>query len=72
VYRVNGKRVEVSLKRWVTPDQWNPIKGKVKGNLEKARTINSFFDIVKWDFQKFYNGMYSNGENINAEELKNL
>lgn len=52
---INGQRFEISTNRYVEPSKWFSKAGKVKGNSEEARSINSFLDTLKqrvYDYQK--------------------
>ncbi len=44
---IEGKRLEISSKRFVSPEKWNKELGRMKGNSEEARSINSYLDILK-------------------------
>ena len=43
---INGERFEVSTGRYVEPSKWSPDSGKVKGNSEAARTVNSHLETL--------------------------
>ncbi len=52
---VDGKRLEISSKRFVQNDKWNHEQSRMKGNSEEARSVNSYLDILKakvYDAQK--------------------
>jgi hypothetical protein len=49
---IDGRRFEVTTKRYVESGKWSTEAGKVKGNSEEARGINVFLDVLK---QKVYN-----------------
>ncbi|MCB0372858.1 MAG: site-specific integrase, partial [Muricauda sp.] len=38
---VNGKRAEISLKRYVAVNEWDDIRGRLHGLTHKARLLNS-------------------------------
>jgi hypothetical protein len=38
---IDGKRVEVSLKRWLPVDSWNDDKGAIRGNKEEVKVLNN-------------------------------
>ena len=44
---INGKRIELSSNRFVEMSKWSTEAGKMKGNSEEARTINSYLDLMK-------------------------
>lgn len=44
---INGKRIELSSNRFVEISKWSTEAGKMKGNSEEARSINSHLDMLK-------------------------
>jgi hypothetical protein len=44
---INGKRTELSSNRFVELSKWSTEAGKMKGNSEEARSINSHLDLLK-------------------------
>ena len=44
---INGKRIELSSNRFVELSKWSTESGKMKGNSEEARSINSHLDMLK-------------------------
>lgn len=68
---VNGKRVELSLKRSIVPDKWNSKSEVSKGNSEESRTLNSYINLVRGNIEKHYNQMLANDEIITAQTIKN-
>lgn len=68
---VNGKRAEISLKKYVDATKWIPAAGMVKGNSEEARVINNQIDLLKLEINKHYNHLSSSGKPISAEIIKN-
>ena len=43
---VNGRRAEISLKRYTSVNVWDVAKGRVIGTTQKARLLNSYLDEV--------------------------
>jgi hypothetical protein len=43
---VNGKRAEISLKRYALVNEWDENKGRLHGLTHKARLLNSYQDEV--------------------------
>jgi site-specific recombinase XerD len=71
---VNGQRIEQSTKRYVEPIKWSTEQGKMKGNSEEARALNTYLDILKakvYDIQKeiIHDGQEANFENIRNKML---
>ncbi len=44
---INGKRIELSSNRFVELPKWSTEAGKMKGNSEEARSINSHLDMLR-------------------------
>jgi site-specific recombinase XerD len=44
---INGKRIELSSNRFVEISKWSTEAGKMKGNSEVARSINSHLDMLR-------------------------
>jgi site-specific recombinase XerD len=44
---INGQRMEISTKRTIEKDKWSSISGKAKGNLEEARSLNAYLDLLR-------------------------
>jgi site-specific recombinase XerD len=44
---INGKRIELSSNRFVEISKWSTQSGKMKGNSEEARSINSHLDMLR-------------------------
>ena len=44
---VDGKRVEISSKRFILLEKWSQEQCKMKGNTEEARSLNAYLDILK-------------------------
>jgi hypothetical protein len=69
---VNGKPAEIATKQYVKPGLWSPERGRVKGNTEYARTVNTLLDNTKTKLTKIFNRLEEQGEGISAEQIKNL
>lgn len=67
---VNGKRSEVSLKKYIEPSKWISAAGIMKGSSEEARVINHQIDQLKLEINKQFNQMISEGISITSELLK--
>lgn len=39
---IKGNRFETSTQRYITPNKWSKTAGRVNGNNEEARTINTY------------------------------
>lgn len=67
---VNGKRAEISLKKRVISNDWDPNKGCLKGSGENVKIINNYITQVKAELFKIYTQMQMMDEFITAEEIK--
>jgi site-specific recombinase XerD len=68
---INGNRIELSTSRTVEKAKWNTAAGKVKGNSEEARLINSHLDLLKHNVYETEKWLINNGHEINAQNIKN-
>ncbi len=68
---VDGVRIEISTSRFVEKSKWSVEGGKMKGNSEEARTINSYLDILKKKVNETERTMLSNNLEITANTFKN-
>jgi site-specific recombinase XerD len=68
---INGNRIELSTSRTVEKAKWNTAAGKVKGNSEEARLINSHLDLLKHNIYETEKWLINNGHEINAQNIKN-
>lgn len=65
----NSARAEFSIKKYVEERLWD--NGKVKGNSEEARTINSYIKQIEAKIFEHYREMLAKNKLINPEALKN-
>lgn len=68
---INGTRIELSTSRYVEKSKWNNAAGKLRGNSEEARLINSHLDILKSKIYETEKWMINNNEEINVQTFKN-
>jgi site-specific recombinase XerD len=68
---INGIRIELSTSKFVDKSKWNKEAGRIKGNSEEARLINSYLDILKNKAYETEKWMVNNDEEINAQRFKN-
>lgn len=67
---VDGKRVEISLKKWVTLADWNNVKGMAKGSRPEIKSINRYLEEVRSRLLECYQDMQLNQHYITAEAIK--
>ena len=68
---INGTRIELSTSKFVEKSKWNTAAGKIKGNSEEARLINSYLDVLLAKAYETEKWMVNNNEEINAQTYKN-
>lgn len=68
---VDGVRIEVSTSKYVEKSRWSVEGGKMKGNSEEARTINSYLDVLKNKVYETEKSMINNNQEIFANSFKN-
>ncbi|WP_394973992.1 site-specific integrase [uncultured Croceitalea sp.] len=67
---VDRKKLNISLKRRVDIQQWNPKKQRVNGNSEKARTINQYLDEVYSNLFQCYQELRTEDRQITPQAIK--
>lgn len=67
---VNGKRVEISLKRKVKITDWNSVKTRLKGTRQEARILNNYLDQVHREIHLAKNELKSEGKLITSQAIK--
>jgi len=68
---LNGKRVEIALKRTISPDLWDNKRQCVKGRSPEAHSINEQIRVFKTRIHDIYVSFFEKGEFVSAEKLKN-
>jgi len=69
---VNGKRAEISTKRFVIPDKWNSQAGQVKGTKEEIRVLNQYLLTLKNKAIRIYQKFIEEDKPISANSIKDL
>lgn len=64
---VDGKRIEISLKKKVPSDLWDGKAGVVTGSGENVKFLNNYIAQVKAELFKIFNKMEILEEHITAE-----
>lgn len=67
---VNGKRIEISVKRSIEESNWNPVKGMAKGSREEITKLNKYLDQFKAGIVEGYQQLLLQKKFITAELLK--
>ncbi len=68
---INGVRIELSTSKYIDVTKWSPEAGKMKGQTQEARTINSYLDILRNKVYETEKYMINNEISISAESFKN-
>lgn len=66
---VNGKRIEISVKRSIEESNWNPVKGMAKGSREEITKLNKYLDQFKASIVEGYQQLLLQKKFITAELL---
>jgi site-specific recombinase XerD len=69
---VDSRRVEISLKRWILPDNWDEVKGKAKGLKDEIKSLNHFLEEVRARLVENYQELQLHKELITAETIKDM
>jgi site-specific recombinase XerD len=69
---VDGRRVEVSLKRLIHPDNWNDAKGSAKGKSEEIRNLNTYLEQIRSRLTECYQELTVKKKLVTAVSIKNL
>jgi site-specific recombinase XerD len=68
---VDGIRSELSIKRSIEIERWNTEAGKVKGNSEEVKSINTYIDVVRNKIYDHHKRLIDANKKITAEAIKN-
>ncbi|SHF55494.1 Site-specific recombinase XerD [Salegentibacter echinorum] len=67
---VNGKSLEISLKRTIPVDKWNQAASKLSGSSSESRQINKKIDETKAQLYKTYDGLLKEGLLVTTQTVK--
>ena len=68
---IDGQRLEISTKRYVDPLKWSSEAGKMKGNTEEARNLNSYLDITRGSVYDYQKDLMQNCKLVSIENMRN-
>ena len=68
---INGQRFDTSTGHYVEEHKWSAETGKIKGNSEEARSINSQLELIKATVYETEKKLYMREEDITFETFKN-
>src|SRR5690554_5249844 len=67
---INGKKLNISLKRKVDVNLWNPKKQRVKGTCSKSKDLNQFLDLEYSKLFQCYQDLRIDGKVLSPENIK--
>lgn len=67
---VDGRRAEISLKRYTSVNVWDVTKGRVIGTTQKARLLNSYLDEVYVQIMEAHKQLLSEGKMVTSQAVK--
>lgn len=68
---VNGKRVEITMKKSIDPSKWSTETGRAKGNSEESRIINTHIELTTNEIMRHHNRLVMEGKPTDAQSIKN-
>jgi len=68
---VDGKRIEISSKRYVNPDKWNANGQKLNGAGEEVRSLNSYLKTLEHEVYEIHRHLIEKKLPLTAVNLKN-
>jgi site-specific recombinase XerD len=67
---VDARRIEISLKRFINPVEWNGKKGVARGNREGVKSLNHYLEEVRSKLVGCYQEMQIQKQLITADGIK--
>lgn len=67
---VNGKRIEISVKRSIEENNWNPVKGMARGSRQEIANLNQHLDQFKAGIIETYQQLIMQKKLVTADLLK--
>jgi site-specific recombinase XerD len=69
---IDGKRTEISTKKFVCPEKWNSEGQSVKGNNEEARRLNQYLRMMIGEIEKIHFKISNDDVIATPDMIKNL
>lgn len=69
---IDGKRKEITTKRHIEPEKWNPITQKVNGNSEEVKALNSYLKTLEQEVFDTQHTILKDKNFVTIEVLKNI
>jgi hypothetical protein len=67
---INGDKVALRLKRFIKPDQWDPVRYQMKGRTTEAKVLNDYLEAVRVRAHQKYNDLLMLKEEVLATDLR--
>ena len=67
---INGEKVALRLKRFILPDQWDPVRYQMKGRTKEAKIFNEYLEAVRIRAHQKYNDLLMQQEEVLATDLR--
>ncbi len=67
---VDNQRVELSLKRFIKPTEWNEGKGMARGSRDDIKSLNHYLEEVRSKLMSCYQEMQLQNQLITADAIK--
>ena len=67
---INGKRIEISVKQMIAPDDWNDNRGLAKTNKEENKVLNNYLEELRSPYVACYREMALEKKIITVETFK--
>lgn len=68
---VDGRKIEISLRRSIDPVSWNARKGVARGSREEIKKLNHFLEQVRAKLLDCYQQMQLQDQLVTVETVKN-
>jgi len=68
---VDGERIELSTKRFTTPEKWSVEGSCMKGYSAEVKSINSYLDSLKAKVYDYQQQLIREDNQVNAENMRN-
>jgi integrase len=69
---VEGKRIEISLKKTICMNNWSSSKGMAKGSSSEIKSFNNFLNQVRVRLTEIFHELQIKNQEITAEKIKSL
>jgi hypothetical protein len=69
---IDGKRIEVSSKRYVNPDKWNANRQKLSGSSEDIKKLNGHLKTLEHQVYDLYRDLIEKKLPVTAANLKDI